>query len=140
MEMKQNPQAQGGYAQVPGNQQTTVIVQQAPRPNSYLALSCLVYWCCNPLFGGIAFAFSMASKSASDDGDVEGARSRGKTACWLSIIGIILTVLAIVIMVILYFTAAHVLFSSLADIDWDQVLADGNNTNDGGNTYGGDGN
>ena len=37
----------------------TVIVQQShPRPANYMWLSCVVFWCCNPLFGTIAFFLS----------------------------------------------------------------------------------
>ena len=35
-----------------------IIVQAAARPSSYIWLSCLVFWCCNPIAGGIAFALS----------------------------------------------------------------------------------
>ena len=38
--------------------QTVVVQTGLSRPPSYLWLSCLVYWCCNCLFGGIAFALS----------------------------------------------------------------------------------
>ena len=35
-----------------------VIVTAPIRPASYMWLSCVVYWCCNCLAGGIAFALS----------------------------------------------------------------------------------
>ena len=38
--------------------QTVVVQTGLSRPPSYLWLSCLVYWCCNCVFGGIAFALS----------------------------------------------------------------------------------
>lgn len=110
--MNQNPQ--GGYAQVPAGQ-TTVVIQNQIKPNSYLALSCCVYWCCNCLFGAIAFGLSMASKSAADDGDLDMARSRGKAAMWVSIAGIIFTVVVAVILVIIYFTVGFALAASLQD-------------------------
>ena len=43
----------------PAQPVTTVIVQQAViKPQSYMILSCLVFWFCNCIFGGIAFIFS----------------------------------------------------------------------------------
>jgi len=121
MEMKQDPQ-HGGYAQPAG--QTTVIVQNQAKPNSYLILSCFVYWCCNFPLGAVAFALSMASKSAADDNDFETARSRGIAAKWVSVAGIILTLLIIIILVILYFTAFHLLMGQAKSLQ-DQLAEQG---------------
>ena len=50
---------QPGTTVVTGVPTQTVIVQQGPvKPQSYMILSCFVFWCCNCLFGGIAFIFS----------------------------------------------------------------------------------
>lgn len=131
MEMKQQNPGQGGYAQPA---QTTVIIQNQVKPNSYLVLSCITYWCCNCIFGGIAFGLSMASKSAADENDLETARSRGRAAMWCSVAGIITTILIVVILVIVYFTIGFAIMGNLQQILQDAKLQD-NEENE--NEYGG---
>ena len=58
----------------------------------------------------------MASKSAADDNDLETARSRGRAAMWVSIVGIIISVLLIVVVLILYFVVGFNLYAVLMDV------------------------
>jgi uncharacterized membrane protein len=81
---------------------TTTIITQAPqpRPSSYLVLAIFVTICCNLLFGIIAIVFSVMSSSAADDGDMEKARSNGRISMWLSVAGIIISVILIIIVIV----------------------------------------
>jgi len=75
-----------------------------------MVLAVLTTFFCNPLFGCIAWILSCVSDSAYDEGNVEDARSKGKAAMWVSIAGIIITVLLIIIipLVIIFGTAAAI--------------------------------
>jgi len=84
--------------------QTTVVIQQGPqKPNNYMVLAVLTTFFCNPIFGIIAWILSCVSDSAYDEGNIENARSKGKAAMWLSIVGIIITVLVVIIIPIALF-------------------------------------
>ncbi|CAH1788804.1 unnamed protein product [Owenia fusiformis] len=82
---------------------TTIIQQAAPRPSNYLALAIFTTICCNIIFGIIAIVFSVMSSSTADDGDFEGARTKGKISLALSLVGIFSTIIIVVIIVV-YFT------------------------------------
>jgi len=83
---------------------TTVVIQQgAQKPSNYMVLAVLTTFFCNPLFGIIAWILSCCSDSAYDDGNIEDARSKGKAAMWLSVVGIIVTVLVVIIIPIALF-------------------------------------
>lgn len=69
-------------------------------PN-YLALSCVTFWLCNVIFGGIAMIFSFMSMSQRDARDVAGARRYGKIALYLSITGIVITSILILVLIII---------------------------------------
>jgi len=82
---------------------TTVVIQQGPmKPNNYMVLAVLTTFFCNPLFGCIAWILSCVSDSAYDEGNIEDARSKGKASMWLSIVGIIITVLAAIIIPVIF--------------------------------------
>merc|ERR1712131_223861 len=84
---------------------TTVVIQQGPqKPSNYMVLAVLTTFFCNPLFGCIAWILSCLSDSAYDEGNVEDARSKGKAAMWLSIVGIIITVLVVIIIPVVLIT------------------------------------
>jgi len=90
---------------------TTVVIQQGPvKPNNYMTLAVLVTFFCNPLFGCIAWILSCTSDCAYDEGDIEGARTKGRAAMWVAIVGIIVDVLLVIIipLVVIFGTAAAV--------------------------------
>lgn len=83
---------------------STVIIQQPPpRPSNYLVLAIFVTLCCNAVCGIIAIVFSVMSSSAADSEDLDEAKKYGKVSMWLSVAGIISTVL-LVVFIIIYFT------------------------------------
>ncbi|CAH1788091.1 unnamed protein product [Owenia fusiformis] len=124
------PQPQGNYGQYPPpadthhvvlssqpQPMTNTIVVQSPviRPSSYLILAIFTTICCNLVFGIIAIIFSVMSSSSADNGDLEGARSKGKISMILSIVGIVITVLIIVFIIIYFTVIVSSLYPSLYD-------------------------
>ena len=47
---------------------------------------------------------SVVAMSRSDEGDIEGARSLAKASMWVSIAGTIIGIIAIIVILVLYFT------------------------------------
>jgi len=78
-------------------------------------LACTVFCCCNWLLGAIAFGLALASKSAADEQNIDQARSYGRASLWVSISGILLTLLLALILVVLYLTVD---VEDLEDIDY----------------------
>ena len=73
-----------------------------PKPESYLVMSIVVLACCNLIFGLIALLVSLQSDKAYQEGDIEGAREKGKCAFRLNVAGILMTIVTVVIVVIFY--------------------------------------
>merc|ERR1712002_910229 len=73
------------------------------RPSNYLGLAIFVCLCINCVFGLVAIIFSVMSSSAADSQDMEGAKSRGKISMIVSLVGIAISVIAIIIICIYYF-------------------------------------
>lgn len=100
--------AQGGayYGQLPQQQQPGVIVVMAPPVESYaghIVLSCVTLWCCCCPLGLVAFIVSMLAYDRARD-QPESARSLGRAAMILSIVGIVIGVLAVVIYIVVHVT------------------------------------
>jgi len=99
--MQQQQQQQSvTVVNVANAQPATVIVQSPPLESyvGYIVFGCLVFWCCNPLFGLIAFILAIVADNTKH-GDRIGARRLGKASLWLSITGIIVTCIIIAIAV-----------------------------------------
>ena len=85
----------------PAGQHTTVVIQgQQPKPPNFLVLAIFVTLCCNLPLGIVAIVFAVLSDNAYGDGDLEGARSKGKIAMIISIVGVLLTIVIIIIVVV----------------------------------------
>lgn len=76
---------------------STVIIQQGPRkPENYMVMAILVTFFCNCPLGTLAWVFSCLSDTSHSEGNEGEARSRGRVSMWLSIAGIIITVILII--------------------------------------------
>lgn len=72
-------------------------------PNSHLCISMFVMLLINPIFGFLAVVVSCCSMRSAEM-DWEGARTRGKIALWLSIAGVVTTVIVVLVYVLVFFT------------------------------------
>ncbi|KAK2143894.1 hypothetical protein LSH36_803g00014 [Paralvinella palmiformis] len=72
-------------------------------PNSHLCLSIMTFLFLNPIFGLVALVFSVMSKVAAPV-DWESARIKGRIAMFISITGIVISVVAGVIVVLVFYT------------------------------------
>ena len=98
----------------PVGQHTTVVVQQRdPKPPNFLVLAIFTTICCNLPLGIVAIILSVLSDNAYGDGDMEGARKKGKISMILSIIGILLTLIIIIIIIIYVFVIAKAAVDTL---------------------------
>jgi hypothetical protein len=80
----------------------TIIVhgRQGGDPPSYMWLACLVFWCCNWPFGGIAMVIACVSCLNANAGDVESARKMGRVSMWISFSGLVISVILLFILFI----------------------------------------
>ncbi|XP_013380499.1 extensin-2-like [Lingula anatina] len=93
----------------------TVFVRPRVKPPNYMGLSISVLVMVNPLFGTIALIFSMLSDCDYGSGDVEGARSKGKIALWLNIIGMVTSIIVTVVAIVWYFVEIGAVSDSIYD-------------------------
>jgi len=94
----------------PVNPPTNIVVTEQRRdpveagdvakPVVYMILSCFVFWCCNCVFGAVAFAFALASSFSAADGDRDKAVKYGRISLYVNIAGIIFTIVLIIIIII----------------------------------------
>lgn len=87
-------------------QPTKVVIQQQPstRPNDFLILAIVTTVLFNPLIGGLAIWYSIKSRNASSTGDYLLAAKRGRDTLWISIGGILCSLVIVFSILILIFT------------------------------------
>ncbi|KAK2141719.1 hypothetical protein LSH36_1053g01026 [Paralvinella palmiformis] len=92
------PGSEGLLLQVPGEGNTTIIVNQAAAPNEvknslmgYIAFSCFVFWCCNCPLGATAFFVIVAAFG----GSAERRDKLARISVILNVVGIIISVIVI---------------------------------------------
>lgn len=120
--------AQPQQAAVPVGQpmQQFTVVQAAPRPNNFLALSIMTCICCNPIFGLVAIIMSSQSSSHADAGNMDDARKKGKVALGLSIAGIVITIVSVaaIVLATFVFIKGHTdAWEDAVENAWDQAAA-----------------
>ncbi|KAI0233401.1 hypothetical protein LSAT2_016330 [Lamellibrachia satsuma] len=81
----------------------TTISGGSVTPNSRLCLSLVVFFCINPPFGFVAMIFSILSRMVAST-DYEGARMRGQISMFISIAGIIVSVVGLLVFVMIFYT------------------------------------
>lgn len=81
----------------------TTISGASSTPNSRLCLSLTVLFCINPLFGFVATIFSVMSRMVAPT-DYESARVKGQIAMFISVAGIIVSVVGVLIFVMIFYT------------------------------------
>jgi len=92
--IQQQPQATL-VTTVPG-----VVISQIPaKPQDYTMLACFTFWFCNPLFGIIAFFYSVSSSREYEQGNYLTAARHGLRAREISKLGIILTIIIVIIVI-----------------------------------------
>lgn len=97
----QQPYANQPYVAVLAPQQQPVVVgvsQQTQTFVGHIVFSCVVCWCCNGLFGLIAFILAMVANNNAMR-DPAGARTYGNASIGVSVAGIVVTVVVVVIVV-----------------------------------------
>lgn len=89
-------------------QPNVVVVQQQQnnKPNNYMTMAVLTLFLCGSPFAIVAWIFSCLSDSAYEEGDIHGARHKGKVSMWLSVTGIICNTLLIIIIPAVIVTSA----------------------------------
>jgi hypothetical protein len=98
-QQQQQQQQQTGVVFSSANPNYT-IVQQVPIESycGYQAFGCFVFWCCNWLFGLIAWVLALTADNTKYT-DREQARRLGKASLGMSISGIIVTIIIIAIII-----------------------------------------
>ncbi|KAK2191816.1 hypothetical protein NP493_44g01016 [Ridgeia piscesae] len=81
----------------------TTISGASVTPNSRICLSLVVFFCINPVFGIVAVVFSIMSRMVAST-DYEGARVKGQIAMFISVAGIIVSVVGVLIFVMIFYT------------------------------------
>lgn len=71
-------------------------------PQSHICLACFVF-CINPLLGLVALIFAIASKAAASS-DWDGAHFRGRISFGFSLAGIVTSMIALLVFVLVFFT------------------------------------
>lgn len=78
------------------------ISYQPPMPDNYLVLSCIVMFCCNPLFGVVAFVFSVCTSKSYEEREYQRAKRQSKMALWFALTGVIATFVIVIVLLIVY--------------------------------------
>ncbi|KAI0218760.1 hypothetical protein LSAT2_029551 [Lamellibrachia satsuma] len=78
------------------------ISYRPPMPDNYLVLSCIVMLCCNPLFGLVAFVFSVCTSKSYEEREYQRAKRQSKMALWFALIGVIATLTMVIILLAVY--------------------------------------
>lgn len=102
----QQQQQQQQVVVVNGGQQAVPVVYQAHESFvGQMILACVVLWCCNCLFGLIAFILAVMAMNTVIS-DAHSARQLGVASWVVSIVGIVISILVVVIVVAVVVTAA----------------------------------
>lgn len=103
---QQQQQQQQQQVVVVNNQAPTAVFVPTVSMSCAITLSCLVFWFCGWLFGGIAFILALVGQSAAAEGDTLGAIRLRNASYGLSITGIVIGIIIIIVVPAVIVTAA----------------------------------
>ncbi|XP_056137985.1 dispanin subfamily A member 2b-like [Lampris incognitus] len=87
------------------HQTTTTYLTERPHPKDYIVWSLCMLLYYNPFCLGLtAVYFSIKSRDRKVVGDLEGARSYGKTACCLNVFALIILLICVIVFIVLFST------------------------------------
>ena len=95
-----------------GYNTNTVVIKE--KPKDYLCFSIFTLIACNLILGIIAVVFSVLSRNAYRDQQIEDARSKGKVAFILNVVALIIGIITWIVAValIIWYIVVYVVFAA----------------------------